>query len=201
MCYSFEISLGTGIVSWIVSIFILVNRTLSEKERKSIIFFMIFSSMQFIDAILWYIKLKKNNINYVVTSLLIPLILSFQIIYNLYVIEKVKSTLVDVIVVIFIVYIFTKFNGYSRASLCDSNRLSSPIWGNSEITLIEFAIFILLIGYSKDIYSVIKLGLIFSLFVLLIHLKGYKSGYGSLWCAIACVNIFYYIYKHILNEK
>ena len=52
---------------------------------------MIFSSMQLSDAILWYTGMKKNTVNYLTTSLLIPLILSLQVIYNLYTNYKNKK--------------------------------------------------------------------------------------------------------------
>ena len=62
MCFSFEVSLFTGLFSWSVGLFLL-QKNLNTIERNKILFLLIFSSMQFVDAILWYIKMKKNIIN------------------------------------------------------------------------------------------------------------------------------------------
>ena len=78
MCFSFEVSIGTFLVSWGISIYLL-NKGLNIKQKQNIIFLMIFSSIQLADAILWYNGMKKNNINYITTSFIIPLILSLQI--------------------------------------------------------------------------------------------------------------------------
>ena len=87
MCFSFEISITTFIISWGISLYLL-NKKLKLHQKQNIIFLMIFSSMQLADAILWYIKMKKNNINYIITSYLIPTLLSLQILYNVFIIQK-----------------------------------------------------------------------------------------------------------------
>ena len=51
MCFSFRVSIGTFIFSWASSIYLL-NKGLSEPKKQSVIFLMIFSSMQLSDAIL-----------------------------------------------------------------------------------------------------------------------------------------------------
>ena len=105
MCFSFEISLLTGIFSWSVA-FYLLKKPLTTIQRQNVIMLLIFSSVQFADAILWYIKMKKNNVNYVVTSLIIPIILSLQIIYNIYVINNINNTYVNIIIFILVIYVF-----------------------------------------------------------------------------------------------
>ena len=90
MCFSFEISIGTFLVSWTISLYLL-NKNLTMKQKHNVIFLMIFSSIQLADAILWYIKMEKNIINYYVTSYIIPIILSLQIIYNIYVRNKINT--------------------------------------------------------------------------------------------------------------
>ena len=78
MCFSFKVSLATFIFSWSSCIYLL-NKGLSDNHRKSVVFLMIFSSMQAVDAILWYTGIKRNRVNYLTTSVLIPLILSLQV--------------------------------------------------------------------------------------------------------------------------
>src|SRR6056300_119314 len=90
MCFSFEISIGTFITTWGISLYLLNKKNLNTKQIYDLYFLMIFSTMQLADAILWFIKMKKNTINYIVTSLFIPLILSAQILFNLYFRNKGK---------------------------------------------------------------------------------------------------------------
>jgi len=180
MCFSFEISLLTGIFSWSVA-FYLLKKPLTIRQRQNVILLLIFSSIQFADAILWYIKMKKNNINYVVTSLIIPIILSLQIIYNIYVRNNINNTYVNIFMFIYILYLFVRFNGYST-SLC-SNKLSSPIWASNELKLWELIIFAYLLTYPQIHYIIL---------VLLIPLL-FAGAYGSMWCAIANIIAVYYL--------
>ena len=59
MCFSFEVSLGTGFMSWIIAFYLLKTKNLSLLQKQQLVFLLIFSSMQFADAILWYIKMEK----------------------------------------------------------------------------------------------------------------------------------------------
>jgi len=188
MCFSFEISIGTFIISWSISLYLL-NKDLTNKQKQNVILLMIFSSIQLADAILWFNKMKKNIINYIVTSLVIPIILSLGIIYNNFVINKNNNNF-KILVIISCLYMFFKFNGYSK-SLCN-NKLSSPIWGSKEINIIEFIIFAILITYPNWKLLIFIIFILYPLIKLLIN-----GAIGSLWCAVANVLAFYYLYKYI----
>jgi len=197
MCFSFEVSLYTGLFSWASGLYILSKNNISQYNREFTIFLLIFSLMQFSDAILWYIDMKQNNINYIVTSFVIPIILSLQIIYNIYYRScccffsskytiRNNNTVMDIIVFQAIVYLFYRFNGYSKSSC--TNKLSSPIWGSTEIELWEILGFLILIA-MPDIY-VILLEFFILYFVKLII----NGGIGSMWCAIANILAVYLLY-------
>ena len=133
--------------------------------------------------------MKPNRINYLVTSYVIPIILSLQILFNNYIRHKNDNRLLDVLIIIYIIYLFLKFRGYSSSSSC--NKLSSPVWGQNEIKLWEMLVFLFLITYPKfDTVSIVNLSII--LFVL----HYFKGGYGSLWCAIACIISLKYLYEY-----
>ena len=188
MCFSFEVSIGTFLVSWGISLYLL-NKGLNKKQKQNIIFLMIFSSIQLADAILWYNGMKKNNINYITTSFIIPLILSLQILYNVYIRNNNKNPLITLIVFLVIIYMFYRFNGYSE-SLC---KLSSPVWGSKELRIQEFVLFSILILYpinhqTKDRIIILLSG------IIAIMIGGGCS--GSLWCAIANIISLYYLYKY-----
>lgn len=177
MCFSFQASISTFIVSWSISIYLL-NKKLTSNQRHNVIMLMIFSSMQALDAILWYVKMKKNVINYIITSFAIPLVLSLQLYYNLVIVNKFDSPYVLLGLLLATIYMFFKFNGYSK-SLCN-NKLASPIWGNNEIKIWEFILFAILVLYPS------KSGIFMSIFIVLPIIYFYFGGaYGSLWCALA----------------
>ena len=188
MCFSFEVSITTFIISWSIA-FHLLNKNLTLKHRKNVIMLMIFSSMQIVDVILWYIKMEKNNINYLVTSFLLPFILSLQLYYNVFVRNKNSNKFMKALTIIGCIYLFIRFNGYS-VSLCD-NKLSSPIWSSNEIKVWEFILFAIFILYPN--WKLILL----IIFILLPILHIFVGGsYGSMWCAIANIIALYYLYKY-----
>mgnify|MGYP005634173657 CR=1 FL=1 len=176
MCFSFEVSLATGIFSWGAGFYLLNNRNLSISQKHDVIFLLLFSSMQFIDAILWYIKMEKNWVNFILTSFFIPLILIAQAVYNIYYRNNISHPLIDIVFIAGIIYLFRKFHGYSSSMEC--NRLSSPVWGSNELSIWEIMLYATFIFYPR-LYMIPVIPL-----VMLIT----KGAFGSMWCAIA--NIF-----------
>lgn len=185
MCFNFKVSLGTFLFSWAAALYLLNTKTLSDKQTKDLIFLMIFSSMQLTDAILWLIGMKKNNVNYIVTSLFIPLILCTQVIYNLYFRNNIRNNYVNFFIIIGVIYTFIRFNGYSISSC--KNKLSSPIWGSHELKLWEMILFASLICYPN--WSLAVMIIIFS--IILTHFI--SGGYGSMWCALGNLYALYYL--------
>ena len=175
MCFNFEVSLGTFVFSWSSALYLLQTKTLTKIQKHNLIFLMIFSTVQLLDAILWWNKMKRNKINFFVTSYLIPFVLSAQIIYNIFLAG-------------FIGYTFMRFHGYST-SVCD-NYFSSPIWGGKELTYLELVTFLILSILPN--WNVILFGMM--VFPIMMHI--FKGGYGSLWCAVANLWAIYYLYAY-----
>jgi hypothetical protein len=144
--------------------------------------------VQLLDAILWWNKMKKNNINFVVTSYLVPFALAAQIVYNIYFRNNINNVYLNLITISAIIYLFLRFHGYSK-SVCD-NYFSSPIWGGKELTYLEMVLFLILVLFPD--WSVILFGMF--AFPIMMHI--FKGGYGSLWCAIANGWAVYYLYKY-----
>jgi len=185
------VSLGTGIFSWTIALFLLSKNPTNTQHNK-LIFLLLFSSIQFADAILWWNKMEKNSINYITTSVLIPLILSAQIVCNVYYMGGFNNRYLDIMVLGVIASIFYTLNGYSIPSC---NRFGSPKWGNYNIKPYEALLFLFLITVSSNIniYSVVS----HTIPLILAYL--YMSGLGSGWCAIA--NIFSIIYLYSYYNK
>ena len=188
MCFSFEVSLGTFVFSWSSALYLLKTKTLPAYAHHNIIKLLILSSMQLLDAILWWNKMRRNNINYMVTSYLIPITLAAQFIYNIYFRNNIDNLYLNIFVAISVIYLFLRFHGYSN-SVCD-NYFSSPIWGGKELTYLEMVLFLILVLFPD--WSVILFGMF--AFPIMMHI--FKGGYGSLWCAIANGWAVYYLYKY-----
>lgn len=197
MCFSFEVSITTFIISWTIGLYLL-KKDLDETQKQNIIFLLIFSSIQLADAILWLINLKKNNINFVVTSFLIPFILSLQVYYNMFIINKISNPIIKLLVFIFIIGIFLHMYGYSIKS---KNIFDSPIWGSKEASFIYMIIFFVFIVYGRIGFEGEKFHFFIILFISLLLPFFLKGGYGSLWCAFSNILAFYYLYNYGFKLK
>lgn len=175
MCFSFEVSLGTGLFCWSAAFYMLRTYKLTEFQRNKVILLMIFSSMQFLDAILWYIKMAKTPLNYFVSSYLVPALLVAQVAFNLAVVNKLNPLIYVPIVLFCVISSINKFTGYSTASC---SKWGSPVWAGSEISSFFITLFYLGVGYPYHIYNLLPL-----LAVPFIT----TGGYGSMWCAVACI--------------
>ena len=187
MCFNFEASALTFLTSWSISIYLLC-KGITQEQRHLVIALMLFSAMQVPDAILWYTEMKKDNINYWVTSFLIPLILCLQIIYNVFVINKSSNIWMLILVFFYILYVFVRFKGYSKPLCC--NKLTSPIWASKELKIWELVTFIIISLYPRwD-----TIGATIFIVLPIIHLVA-GGAYGSLWCFVSNLVSLYYLYK------
>jgi|TARA_B100001175_G_scaffold48750_1_gene38144 hypothetical protein len=145
--------------------------------------------MQLVDFILWSIKMKKNNINYFVTSIVVPLILSAMLFFNAFVFNKGKNMILNIVCFIGSIYLFYRFNGYSK-SVCE-NKLSSPVWGSNEVNYSELIIYVTAIFYP------IWKHILFAVLVIFPFLFIISNGaYGSLWCTISNLAAVYYLFAY-----
>jgi len=179
MCFSFEVSVVTLVFSWTIGLYLLNNRILSKENTYHVYFLLLFSLMQIPDAILWKNNMKRNKTNYIVTSFFIPLLLSAQVLFNVFIRNKETNTIIILLILFYVVYLFVRFNGYSVESSC-KNGVSSPIWGEIEINYVELVLFAFVVSYHNP-RAFLFLVLIF--FPLIRHL--FSGGYGSLWCLLS----------------
>ena len=197
MCFSFEVSITTFLVSWGISIYLL-QQDLTNEQYRNVIFLMIFSSMQLVDAILWATDMKKDWINYFVTSFLIPFILSLQIIYNIFFINQINNIGAYIFIFFICLFLFYLFHGYSKKSC---NSLGSPQWGSLNLSHIQMLCFAFLITYGRIGFNGEKLAFLIIIFLSLFSSWFFSSGIGSLWCAFANILSFYYLIKYNDSTK
>lgn len=196
MCFSFEVSLSTGIVCWTIAILSLYYHTPSRRRetRLSAWFLLIFSAMQFFDAILWKIKFAETSLNYWVSSVAIPALLGLQLLFNAYTLHvsdqrRVSSSMVIGLyaaAVLMTLYIKLRLEGYSIASC---NAFGSPVWTGHEITMPEMGLFILILLFPRW-----KVACLTILLVILLRYAFPGGGYGSLWCALSILYALRVVY-------
>lgn len=192
MCFSFEISISTFLFTYLVSIYLL-SKNLKINQKQNVIFLMIFSAMQLIDAILWITDIKKTRINYMLTSFFIPFILSLQIFYNLFIINGIRNFYVYSFFFIYTILLFINFNGYTTKS---KNMFSSPNWGGKEIHYLKMLCFLFLITYGRIGISGENAHSFMILFFSLLLSFYFSGGFGSIWCSLANVLSIYYLIKY-----
>jgi hypothetical protein len=183
--------MGTFLFSWGVSIYLL-TKNLSKRQRQDVIFLMIFSSIQLVDAILWKNKMKNNNINYYLTSYIIPLILSLQVIYSIFFINKDVPSYILIPAILNIVYLFFSYN--SSYTIPSKNLFKSPLWGGTKGTPISMLLFSMLIFYGRIGLSGWKLINSGAIVLTLILSFLFSGGFGTLWCAFANIASLYYLF-------
>ena len=189
MCFSLEVSLGTGIISYLTG-YIVLQRDLSNYEKSIVYWFLIFTTMQFADSLLWLSDMKKNNLNYYTTSIFIPFLLSLQVYYCVFILNNMNHYLLYIGMICLTIYLFIRFNGYSRP-FC-TNNLSSPVWANKELYLIEVIIFAALVNYPIAInYFPFFSSVLAILFIKYI----FKGAIGSLWCLIS---VYMWLYAYFV---
>ena len=179
MCFSYEVSVATLIFSWSIGLYLLKYRKMNRENTYNVYYLLLFSLMQIPDAILWKNDMKRNRVNYAVTSFVIPTLLSAQVLFNIFLRNKETNPMFVFVAIFSVLYLFVRFNGYSVESSC-KNGVSSPIWGEIEINYIELVLFAFAVSYHNP-RAFLFLVLIF--FPLIRHL--FSGGYGSLWCLLS----------------
>lgn len=185
MCFSFEVSLGTGLICWIVAACVAI---IQPAMREEALFLAMFSSMQFADAALWWNGMQPNRTNWFITSLIIPSILSLQVLFNASVHYRHSGqTILFLPALLWSVYTFVRLHGVSSRA-CGS--LGSPVWGGKEFTAVEFAIFSTLIVYPNWSMLFVTWAVLFGISRVVC------GGYGSMWCALSCLLVLRTIYRY-----
>ena len=188
MCWSYEVSLFTGLFSYVVAG--LLYRRDKNYDKWLAMFIFVFSTIQWLEAILWK-NTGINNINYYITKYAIPFVLSIEGITALYGASLYKPVPTELFVIYFVytVLIFylcmNNFN-YTKIS---TNNLQ---WTQQQNILIGaiYAVFLALpfVLYMDGITKYIIVGGIIG--TLLYSIILYQHAWHSNWCFFAnIVNI------------
>ena len=192
MCWNFEASFITGLFSYITA-YIIYNR--DYKYDKWLAFFILsFSSIQFLEAIIW--KNLDNDINHYVTKYFIPFILASEGVASLYgagLFEDISDEMYIIYFILAVLIFYISMNSHERSTLTDNNNLRWTKENDNLSIGIMFALFITLpfMLYMKN-DDITKYTIIGGTFATLIYsIILYKESWGSNWCFFGNIlNIF-----------
>ena len=226
MCINKEVSLTTFLFSWSIGFF-LIKRNINL-DRCYGLFLLTFSSMQFIDYLLWVLYENNNfnsKYNLIITKYVIPIILMCQVLvvyfgrilfqnnnkFNNKLLPNLKNDISkNIYPKILIIYIIiTLFQSFQSKNLTKIGKKKNLDWGgytnkNTKFSKVIYFIFILFLIYPfLDYIKHYKSLLIYmtTLVILLLISFGYTSSVGSYWCWIANVLSIIYLFSPYIDGK
>ena len=189
MCWSFEWSLGAGVMSYLVAIYLLWRGR--PRDKGHALFITAYCSVQFVDSLLWYDE-AENGLetcsprNKFVTRYLLAAVLSFEVWVSART-SEIRDKLPE-----WWMAAVTATAGIIFYLLHNTCTILSPQgglwWGG--ITLHPFQIvpfFYLLIHPRSRQLSWMHVGVVFIIYLWR------PEAFGSYWCAIAALYSFSYV--------
>ncbi|AYV78400.1 MAG: hypothetical protein Edafosvirus11_35 [Edafosvirus sp.] len=216
MCWSFEISIASGLFSYTVGAYLWLRNYKNDRWHAIILF--TFSTIQFMEAIIWYssgcasgcineCKNKQNNINnsfsILIAISLIPLILALEPVASLYGAHYMgyKIDTIDIIIYAiafcYILYSMNKSSSYPNVIENGGIEYSKDVYPNND-TFISLLLFFALVMYPLLKYSnfgkfYVMLSILLFGTLTLAMLRGHAI--SSSWClysnAFAGICLFY----------
>ena len=186
MCKSFEVSVLTGIYSYAIAYY-LYRRNLKYDRAISIVLF-VFSTIQWLEAILWY-DLSNLMINRFATTL-IPIVLGLEFLASLYAASMyfdISKLEIIIYIISFILLNFMWYKSSTGVSTVDLNT-GSLLWGGIGIGMVARCLFLILILYPLFRFVPTSLAIILFISLTIIfffYAFRYGDTFGSNWCWIA----------------
>lgn len=194
MCWNFEISFLTGLISYIIAFYIWARNYQNDRWHSIILF--TFSSIQWMDAIIWYNVNNKSsieNFTKIVVTLFIPLILALEPLSSMYGAKYVGKPVSNVDLITYIIIFIMLFavlvsnNSYPNYIHRDEvfKRPTIKYSKNESGNNIMYWIFFLLIIYPINKYAtmnVFYLTLIGTIGLCLVVTQLTAKAISSNWC-------------------
>jgi hypothetical protein len=186
MCKSFDVSLFTGIYSYAIAYY-LYRRNI-RLDRAAAIILVAFSTIQWLEAFLWY-DLTNPSLNRFITAL-IPIVLGLEFVATLYAasLHSTVSTLEILIYGLSFVGLTIMWWKNSTGITTIDPKTGSLLWGGIGIDPIMRFVFLALLLYPlfRFIPSSISMTLI-AIVTTFFFFYSFKFGdtFGSNWCWIA----------------
>ena len=225
MCINKEVSLATFISSWTIGIYIF-NRN-KDLDRMNGLFLLTFSTMQFVEFLLWFIKEKglfNTDYNWYI-SLLIPLVVILQPI-NLYIgknihennnklvglLDRIKTDIVKSIypkiliiyIIVIIIYTFIYFNSTAIYNSGHLQWYGKGNKGNTNATFISMFILALFLALPYLLLKQKRVSVYLFIIaggVLFIYSFFYTDSFGSVWCWLGNIIAFIMLFAPQIDKN
>lgn len=211
MCWSFEVSILVGLISYMIAGFLWWRNYENDRWHSIILF--TFSSIQWMDAILWF-NINNNtgeSINKIVITFLVPLILALEPLSSMYGAAYMNKNVsyfdlflyIILFVVLFIVFITT--NSYPNFTIKDNNdrctiRYNKNEPGDKNFYYWIFFLFLVypIIKYNKITFFYTSLIIVIALSLIIAQLT--TKSIGSNWCLYSnIITILLLLYPYLNN--
>jgi len=196
MCWNARVSLNTFAFALFVAILAYVNKKHHDIDMRLILFVLIFSSIQLVEAAIWINidnpRMNRIFSNLILVVLLLEIIVSGNLINNR-TYRLIHFLLTAIACIIYLLFIHTNDTMYSK-----KGKNGHLEWTRKEniYTIIVFSILFLtplLFNISKDRLVIFMIGLITLIISLFTYYK--YNTFSSMWCWASNVIWIYILYK------
>lgn len=189
MCWNYEVSISTGIFSYATAL-IIYNRNYGY-DRWLALFILSFSTIQFLEAIIWKNIDKDNNINHYITKYAIPFVLASEGVVALYGASMYTEVSYEMFITYFIfalIIFIICMEGFNKTSLSVDGCLK---WNDGNYTnIFQGLLFLMFIAAPFWLYMnddnltkfIILTGMVTTLIYSVIM---HKQSWQSNWCLFA----------------
>jgi hypothetical protein len=200
MCKTFDVSVITGLYSYAIAYYL--YRRNFKYDRAVAIFLVTFSTIQWVEAFLWYDV--SNPITNKIGTALIPIVLGLEFMSTYYAASMhfpMHNIETIIYVLSFIAFNVAWFNSTSGLTTVDPNT-KSLLWGGIGINTVARFLFLglLLWPLFRFVPSSTSIGLII-LVTTVLFFYSFKFGdtFGSNWCWIANIVALLQLFAPIIG--
>ena len=181
MCKSFDVSMIVGIYSYAIAAY-LYKRNIRFDRGFAIILF-VFSTIQWLEAALWY-DIRNLYTNSIITKL-IPIVLGLEFMASLYAVSLYTSiSLLEwcIYSVCFVSVVIQSYKSMGDITTVDLNS-GSLLWGGTNIDILPRIVFlILLLAPLRYINFIHASKIIIPVIATFIYSFQFSQTFGSNWC-------------------
>jgi len=201
MCWSFEVSVLTGLISYSIALYIWLRNI--KNDRWHAIILLTFSSIQWMDAVLWKSK-QSSKLSLLTITYFIPFILALEPVSSLYGAYYTNKNIdkSDMILYLFVfLFLFISLSkGAQKTGFITSEGIRYSIYQSSfSYWVYAFLLLYPFIKYStENTFNIITIIVVcFGLFIAQITSP---NTVGSHWCLYGNIAaIFFLFYPYIDN--
>jgi hypothetical protein len=206
MCWSLEVSVITGLVSYSIALYLWMRNDGPDQWLAITLF--TFSTIQWAEALLWYDEDKnklesKSCLNKITTQYAIPIILASEGLANLYGAYLAGHNVNNQTFAIYICITIMYFMWINKRSTATTLSKEHNLKWFSDNSIIECLVFFLILTYPffKYYENTTSLTLIIVSVFLLLMYSFTKDSFGSNWCFLANILSIIALFRPYIDKQ